>query len=61
LGLTNTDARWRELQAERVPYAVSLTTAEKPSISLGLSLRFESPRLKLWVVELPPLVEPDRK
>lgn len=61
LALTNLRPAWRELQAKGVPYAVALTTAEKPSASLGFPLLFESPRLKLWVVEIPPIVVPDKK
>jgi len=61
LALTNLEGRWRELQNAGVPYGAALTTAETPLDSLGFRLLFQSPRLKLWVVEIPPTAEPDRK
>jgi hypothetical protein len=61
LGLTNLRDRWQELQAMGVPYGATLTTAEKPPASLGFPVLFQSPRLKLWVVELPATAGPDRK
>jgi hypothetical protein len=61
VAITNVRPAWRALQAVGVQYAATLTTAEKPSASLGFPVLFESPRLKLWVVELPATVVPDRK
>jgi hypothetical protein len=61
LGLTNLEGRWLELRAAGVPYGAALTTAETPLDSLGFRVLFRSPRLKLWVVEIPPAAAPDRK
>jgi hypothetical protein len=53
LGLTNLPSSWLALQKAGVPYGVALTVAEPPSASLRFPLLYQSPRLKLWVVELP--------
>jgi hypothetical protein len=61
LGLTNSEARWLEMKRAGVPYGVALTTAETPVDSLGFPVLFRSPRLRLWVVEIPQSAALDRK
>jgi hypothetical protein len=53
LALTNLPSSWQSLQKAGVPYGAALTVAEPPAASLGLPMLYQSPRLKLWVVELP--------
>jgi hypothetical protein len=54
LALTNTRLHWLELQSRGVPYGAALHQAELPSRSLDFPVLFQSPRLNLWVVEVPP-------
>ena len=60
IGVTNLAPAWRALQRTGVPYGVALRVAEPPPASLGFPVIYQSPRLKLWVVELPAAM-PDRK
>lgn len=53
LAFSNQLAGWRQLQDRAVPYAAALHTAPRPTQSLSYPLLFESPRLGLWVVEIP--------
>jgi hypothetical protein len=59
VALSNPRTHLSEWQALGVRYAVALHVADRPPRSLGFRQVHESPRLKLWVVELP--AEFDRK
>lgn len=59
VALSNPRTHLHEWQQLGVRYAVALHQAEKPSESLRFRPLYESPRLKLWVFEVP--AELDRK
>lgn len=44
--------RWKEWRANGIRYAIGLHEAPKPDPSLGYRVLHESPRIKLWVLEL---------
>ena len=58
VALVEPSKNWQRWQDSGIRYAVALHITEKPAASLGYRLLYESPRLKLWALELPP---PDRK
>jgi hypothetical protein len=53
LALTNLRTHWLDLQRAGVPYGATLTMAERPNADPDFKVVYESPRLKLWVVEIP--------
>lgn len=61
VALSNPYTHAAEWQRLGVRHAVALHVADPPPRSLGFRPRYESPRLKLWVMELPaPLTESGR-
>jgi hypothetical protein len=50
---------WQRWKNSDIRYAVALHVASKPGVALGYRPLYESPRLKLWALELTP--PPDRK
>lgn len=46
--------RWTEWRANGIRYAVALNQAPEPSLRLGYRVLYESPRLKLWIMDLTP-------
>lgn len=59
VALSNPRTHLGEWQRLGVRYAAALHDADRPPRSLGFILRHESPRLKLWVMEVP--ARPDIK
>ena len=59
VSMGNAPANWAHWQELGVRYAATLRPVPKPKDSLPYTARFETARLKLWVVELP--VPADRK
>jgi len=53
VALSNPRTHLEEWQTLGVRYAVALHEADKPPRSLRFQPLYESPRLKLWVMELP--------
>jgi hypothetical protein len=53
VALSNPRTHLGEWQALGVRYAVALHVADRPPRSLGFRPLYASPRLKLWVVEVP--------
>jgi hypothetical protein len=54
LALTNLRNHWLALQNAGVPYAATLHMTDRPNADRDFKVIYESPRLKLWVVEIPP-------
>lgn len=54
VALMNPSTHWKEWQERGIRYAAVLHVAEKPASWLGYRVLFESPRLKLWVIDIPP-------
>jgi hypothetical protein len=54
IALTDPHNRWRTWRAQGIHYAVSLHAIPRPGDYLGYRVLYESPRLKLWVLEILP-------
>jgi hypothetical protein len=55
MALTNLRRNWLELQRAGVPYGATLHMTAPPAI-LDFPMLYESPHLKLWVIEIPAAV-----
>jgi hypothetical protein len=53
LALTNSSKSWLDLQKAGVPYGAALRMTDGPAIGHDFHVIYESPRLRLWVVEIP--------
>jgi len=53
LALTNLQSHWLALQQAGVPYAATLHMTDPPDTDSDFKVVYETPRLKLWVVEIP--------
>jgi hypothetical protein len=56
LALTNRREHWRVLQEAGVPYGATLHMTDLPAADPDFTIVYQSPRLKLWVVEIPPVL-----
>ena len=52
--MTDIRNRWDKWRAAGVPYAASLNVIQRPAASYGYTLRYESPILRLWVLQILP-------
>ncbi len=57
IALTDPRNRWQQWRAQGIRYAVSLHAIQPPGNYLGYRVLYESPRLKLWVLEITPTAE----
>jgi hypothetical protein len=52
--LTELSKRWQMWRAAGVRYAVAMYVVQRPPESFGYALRYESPTLRLWILEITP-------
>jgi hypothetical protein len=52
--MTDLGKRWQIWRAAGVRYAVGMYVVERPPESYGYTLRYESPTLRLWILEITP-------
>jgi hypothetical protein len=52
--LTELRKRWQMWRAAGVRYAVAMYVVQRPPESFGYALRYESPTLRLWILEITP-------
>jgi hypothetical protein len=55
--LTDLRKRWDTWRSAGVRYGVSLHVNQRPSEDYGYTLRYESPILRLWILQITPAAE----